>query len=372
MILSANIDGDIGGAEFVTYASDDDGVTWRDYPDWPKIGGAFAVLDNGVSLLASGNRLYATDEPGIYNLPTRRSSDGGLTWSPPEAARVALPLAMEEPIDWYDPPAWFLDRTVGGQSGREWRAKWQKPRPTPAEQELRAQFGRRTLNAFLMQIFPLAGDRALSFLYLTQQWGEPAITVCLASDDAGRSWTYLSTPGSYDPRLATHGYLRHSLDGLCESCCTRLAGGKLFLVMRSGSGHPLYTTCSADDGRTWAPQADQRPGCYYAGWPARPIAVYGILPTVLTLPDGTLALCTGRPDVTLSFSFDNGYHWPRTYRLLEDNKPEEQSTYNNTMIQIAPNRLLLMYDHGSNSGKIPEYNGPRRILGHFIDVEIAR
>ena len=372
LILSANIDGDIGGAELVTYASDDSGLTWRAYGDWPRIGGAFATMDNGVSLMAADDRFFATGEPHVYVLPTRRSTDGGLTWGPTDGARVDLPLAMEEPIDWYDPPAWFLDRTMGGQSGRQWRAKWQKLQPTTAEQQLRDQFGRRTLNACLMQIFPLAGEKALAFVYLTQQWGDAGITVCLASDDAGRSWAHLSTPGAYDPRFATHGYLRHPLDGLCEPSCTRLAGGDLLLVMRMGSFHPLHTTCSTDQGRTWAPQADQRPGCHFEGWPARPIAVSGILPTVLTLPDGTLALCTGRPDVTLSFSFDNGYHWPWTYRFIEDNKPEEQSTYNNTMVQVAPNRLLLMYDHGDNSGKIPEYNGPRRILGHFVDVEVKR
>ncbi len=220
-----------------------------------------------------------------------------------------------------------------------------------------------------MQIFPLSGERALAFLYLTQEAGEPGITVCLASADAGRSWKYCSTPGPYDPRFATHGYLRHALDGLCEPSCTRLATGELFLVMRLGSFHPLYTTCSADEGRTWKPQADQRPGCYYEGWPARPIAVYGILPTVLTLPDGTLALCTGRPDATLSFSFDNGYHWPCTYRFLEDNKPDEQGTYNNTMTQVAPNRLLMMHDLGGYHARVPESKGPRRIVGRFIDVE---
>ncbi len=42
------------------------------------------------------------------------------------------------------------------------------------------------------------------------------------------------------------------------------------------------------------------------------------------------------------------------------------------MIQVTPNRLLVAYDHGKNSCKIPEYNGPQRIAGHFIDVETER
>ncbi len=285
---------------------------------------------------------------------------------------MALPLEMDEPIDPYDPPQWFLDRTVEGLSGRAWRAKWQKAAPAPAEQALRARFGCQRISACLTQLLPLSGETVLAFLYLSPRWGGPHVTVCLASEDAGRTWTYRSMPGPFDPRLVTHGYLRHPLDGLCEPSCTRLDTGELLLVMRLGSFHPLYTTRSADEGRTWRPQADQRPGCYYAGWPARPISVHGILPTVLTLPDGTLALCSGRPDVTLSFSFDRGYHWPWTYRFIEDNKPEEQGTYNNTMVLVAPNRLLLMYDHGGNSGRIPEYNGPRRIVANLIDVEAAR
>jgi len=28
-----------------------------------------------------------------------------------------------------------------------------------------------------------------------------------------------------------------------------------------------------------------------------------------------------------------------------------------------------MYDHGSNSGNIPEYHGPQRIVGHYIDID---
>jgi hypothetical protein len=375
LVLTTNIDGDLIGHDSRAYASDDGGATWRDYPEWPVTGASagsvmrFAVLDDGTCLVVSNGSLYETAEKGVFHWGIRRSSDGGLTWGNLEKARVEFPIETDEPIDLYDPPQWFLDRKTGGVRGRDWLARWRKAQPSPAEREVRERFGGRSIDACITQLFPLRGSEVLAFLYLSPKWGAPAITVCLASPDAGRSWSYRSTPGPFDPRFAKHGYLRHALDGLCEPSCTRLASGELFLVMRLGSWHPLYTTVSADDGRTWKPQADQRPGCYYEGWPARPISVEGILPTVLTLPDGTLALCTGRPDVTLSFSFDNGYHWPCTHRFLEDNKPEEQGTYNNTMVQVAPNRLLLMYDHGGYHTRPPEFNGLRRVVGHFIDIE---
>ena len=370
LVLLTNIDGDIGGAEYLTYASDDEGQTWREFTDWPGMGGPFATLGDGASLLVSGRGFYESEEPGIYQLPTRRSGDGGITWGPLESARVELPIEMEEAIDVYDPPQWFLERKIGALNGRDWLARWQKPKPPPAEQVLRERFGCRKIGAYLLQLLPLAGGKVLAFLYLSPRWGEPHITVCLVSDNAGRNWRYLSTPGPLDPRYAEHGMLSHRTDGLCEPCCTRLATGELYLVMRLGSWHPLYSTCSANEGLTWAPQADRRPGCYYADWPARPLSVDGILPTVLTLPDGTLALCSGRPDVTLSLSFDNGYHWPWTYRFLEDNKPEEQGTYNNTMVQVAPGRLLLMYDHGGYHPRPPEFTGPRRIVGHLVEIEV--
>lgn len=369
LVMTANIDGDMGGAEHVAYASDDGGRTWREHPDWPGMAGQFAALPDGSSLLTSRYGLYGTGEPGVYCMPIQRSTDGELTWGPPEGASVDIPLEMYEPFDRYDPPQWFLDGHGKGTTGRDWIAKWQRPRPTPAEEALRERFGRKTIGIHIMQLLPLESGRILAFAYLNLKRGDPQITVCLSSDDAGGSWRLLSVPGPYDPRYATHGYLRHRVDGLCEPSCTRLATGELFLVMRLGSYHPLYAACSEDEGQTWFPPADRRPGCYYADWAARPLAVHGILPTVLTLPDGTLALCSGRPNVTLSFSFDDGYHWPWTCRLLEDNKPEEQSTYNNTMIQVAPNRLLVMYDHGGYHRRPPEFTGPRRITARFVDLK---
>lgn len=382
LMLTVNIHGDIEGAESAAYASDDGGQTWRVCPDWPEsgahpgLGSQLAVLGDGTVLSVSHGDFYVTDKPGEYHWGVQHSVDGGLTWGPIEAARLALPpeLELPKPFDPLDPPEAVLAGRRGQSHLRRFPQAWQvigrNPEASRSERMLWERLGRCRIPAYITCLCPLGGSEVLAFLYLSPRHDGPCVTHCLASEDGGRTWRYRSTPGSYDSRFATHGYLRHGLDGLCEPSCTRLATGELFLVMRMGSFHPLYTAVSSDDGRTWKPQADQRPGCYYEGWPARPIAVYGILPTVLTLPGGTLALCTGRPDATLSFSFDHGYHWPSTYRFLEDNKPEEQSTYNNTMIQVAPSRLLLMYDHGGNSGAIPEYSGPRRIVGHRIDVKM--
>ena len=48
---------------------------------------------------------------------------------------------------------------------------------------------------------------------------------------------------------------------------------------------------------------------------------------------------------------------------------KEQGTYNNTMLQTAPNRLLYLYDRGGYHKRPPEFEGKRRIVGHIIEIE---
>src|SRR5690606_10173822 len=132
-------------------------------------------------------------------------------------------------------------------------------------------------------------------------------------------------------------------------------GDELLCVMRLGSRHPLYQSRSSDGGRTWSrPQA---------------MPVYGILPRLVTLGDGTILLATGRPDVTLSVSVDGGHRWPLTYRFLEDGKPLDASTRNNAMIALGPQRVLYLYDLGGYHALPADFQGRRRIVSHVIDVE---
>lgn len=116
----------------------------------------------------------------------------------------------------------------------------------------------------------------------------------------------------------------------------------------------MYQCRSRDGGRTWSSPT---------GMP-----VYGILPTLVTLDDGTVLLCSGRPDATLSVSVDGGERWPMTWRFLEDGKPLDPSTRNNTMIKIGPQRVLYLFDYGGYH-KLPDsFPGRARIVGHIIEV----
>ncbi len=202
-------------------------------------------------LSVSRGDFHATDTPGVYHWGVQRSVDGGTTWGVIEPARVALPpeLELPEPFDPLDPPERVLDQRRGWSHLRRFPPAWQalgrNPEPSRSECALWDLLGRRRIPACITCLFPLGGAELLAFLYLSPRPGGPHLTLCLSSEDGGRTWRYRSTPGPYDPRFATHGYLRHAFDGLCEPSCTRLATGELFLVMRLGSCHPLYATVSA-------------------------------------------------------------------------------------------------------------------------------
>lgn len=354
LILSVNRNRDITDAELLMYESNDGGHSWQESVNWPtssRRGGHLpttcVALENDEVLVVCSSLILAAGQAGEYFLATWRSFDGGATWGDMEAARLEMP--MGEPFDIYNPPPWFLEQHA------EKFQHWRKPQAPPAVQAICDQLGHRRLPG-IFNLFALGGSRLLGFAYFAPKYGEPYSVHCISSEDAGRSWRHLSTPGPFDARYRTENHLSHKIDGLCESSCKRLKNGDLFLVMRLGSRHPLYSSRSSDEGRTWTPP--------------RPLPVYGILPTVETLPGGVVALCSGRSDVSLSFSLDGGYRWPWTYRFLEDGKPEDPSTRNNTMLQVEPGRLLYMYDHGGYHPNLPlEFHGPRRIVGHFIDVE---
>jgi len=355
LIIQINHDRDIVDAEYLVRSSDDGGHTWHDETRWPIMleRGASPLLrpvtlDDGTVVLTY-QTLIATDDPDRYVLPTWRSADAGQTWSELEPANVYLPGAL--PLDIYDPPDWFHKLHPGfAERG------FVKPKAPACIEPLLARFGRRRLLSHL-EMLPLDDQRILMFIYVRTAPDLPYETVCLISEDAGRSWQYRSKPGRYEERFATENLLTMSVDGLCEPSAVRLSDGKLLMVMRLGSRQPLYATESTDEARTWSPP--------------RPLSVWGILPTLAVLPGGLLAMCSGRPHVTLSLSFDGGYRWPWTWRFMEDGKPEDPSTQNNAMIQVAPGRLLYMYDHGGYHTQPAGFKGDRRIVGHFIDVQLT-
>ena len=201
-----------------------------------------------------------------------------------------------------------------------------KPEPPEIAAPLFAEFGRRRMLAHLSHIHALDDGALLGFVYLSPGRDETYITVCIESLDKGKTWSLRSIPGPYQTSFEERNRFKKHVEGLCEPSVTCLRNRDLMIVMRLGSWQPLHTSRSSDGGRTWLP--------------TRAISVDGILPTILALPEGVLALASGRPDNTLSFSLDDGESWTLTIRLREHTNPRQPSTRNNTMFEVEPGRLL--------------------------------
>ena len=206
-------------------------------------------------------------------------------------------------------------------------------------------------------VIELEPGRYLATGYLTFD-GDPLYsTVALISEDEGRNWRYLSTVAGPDADTDAR-------EGFCESCLVRLEDGDLMCVGRMGGGRDqlLARTYSSDGGKTWA-QIDRLPG-------------WSVLPDILRLSNGVLVISTGRPGLFLWFSTDpRGQDWqpldvmayhnsemdkahhinPGKYGLeavtgeqrrivnRDFDEPDQTTSYT-SILEVSPNRLLMVYD----------------------------
>ena len=184
-------------------------------------------------------------------------------------------------------------------------------------------------------------------------------SVLLRSADRGRHWRYVSTI-AVDPTVGQEGF--------DEPVMVRLArgprAGRLICLMRTGNDDsPLYQAHSDDEGRTWSSP--------------RRLHLIGVDPDLKALSDGTLVCSMGRRIFTnsgqrhhekgyhLAFSTDQGDTWSpmlqtppmEAYSMtVAGRRPEEPSgllkpgdrvwTDYSTVLEIAPDSLLLLYDVG--------------------------
>ncbi|PKO18184.1 MAG: hypothetical protein CVU38_21620, partial [Chloroflexi bacterium HGW-Chloroflexi-1] len=167
-------------------------------------------------------------------------------------------------------------------------------------------------------------------------------------------------------------------DAFCEPAVVRFPDGELFCVLRSGSYRPLYAIRSTDGGETWS--APER------------LPVDGVMPILVLMSDGALALATGRPDNVLCLSTDRGRTWPKHIVIQEwagvendrgeivrrDNphvppdNPNLHSTGYNGLAEVEPGKLLFVYDTFSPDEHQPDRwlkrHGHGRIHGCYVTV----
>jgi hypothetical protein len=178
--------------------------------------------------------------------------------------------------------------------------------------------------------------------------------IIIRSSDRGASWSYISTVASdpeAPPEIAEHaGY-----EGFNEAAIASLPNGELLIVMRTGSGFPMYQCRSVDEGVSWSiPES--------AG-------LTGVYPQLLLMSDGLLACSYGRVEdqpsrgVEISFSTDMGRSW-RDRTVIHDG-PSEGYT---DMIEIRPRELLCLYDTQVSAGHEDEASN----CAMAVNVEVER
>jgi hypothetical protein len=200
------------------------------------------------------------------------------------------------------------------------------------------------------------GNRLIAPMYGTKEGDRFSRLMAVASSDEGRVWRYLSTIA--DGSIL--GDLRDKLlaEGPNEAGMVELANGELMIVFRTGdgAGWHLNRAYSSDSGLTWS-RPDQLPAV-------------GVEPSVVRCQNGIIALTTGRPGIYLWVSTDEraarwqsvdvvDYHnrWApdSSHRIRyttaggktvqgRHRHHKDQTTSYTEIVEVAPNRLLLIYD----------------------------
>ena len=172
--------------------------------------------------------------------------------------------------------------------------------------------------------------------------------VLLSSQDGGRTWRYFSTLA--DSSILPRSPGKQGAEGPTETALIRLEDGDLMAVFRVGSGRGwnLRRAYSSDGGRSWSK--------------AEPIPPYSVEPSMLRLENGVIVISTGRPGIGLWLSTDGrGKDWQQidimdyhnsqvpdsTYRIGSWGTGKTQTSAYTEMVEVSPNRLLLVYDRGA-------------------------
>lgn len=167
----------------------------------------------------------------------------------------------------------------------------------------------------------LRDGRLLQTAYGKREGEKKMCSMVLQSQDDGLTWRYLSRL-PYEPNLQ---------EGYNESSVVELKDGRLLIFARTGNslhrldGVPLVQFASYDGGETWTDR--------------RIVSEVGVNPQAQILSDGTLVVLTGRPGIFLLVDrTGNGMNYERI------NLYEGRGSSYGSLMEVAPGKLLLMYD----------------------------
>jgi hypothetical protein len=277
------------------------------------------------------------------------SGDGGRTWSSPIEATycdVTLPrptigdAQVRVPYYLYPQPDGSLQSEGTLATPGENTAKpipirvagW----PRPISNLATTDHGTVAGFVFNGQCIELRNGRFLANLYGTFEGAKRYALVCAESAD-GLDWQVTST-------IADEICEVEGVEGPCESAFARLKDGRILCVFRMGGFFLLAMSLSSDEGRTWTKPVQM------------PVA-FSVQPSLAVLPDGTIALSSGRPSIYLWLNRTgdplNWKAWDRVDILDHHNTliPDEpiHHPHNHTsayteIIPLDDHHLLMIYD----------------------------
>ncbi len=362
--------------------SEDGGLTWKKQTVLLPSGG-FGTCQTGEREITSwsSDSFEIPGRPGVYKIPTWRSSDLGQTWTGHTWTTVEYPGTKG--LDAYDPPEEYRKR-----DGNYLRGATLPTPPAYLEPYFREVSRLRPLMWY--GIVPQGMDQDGTLYSLTYgrylkdttgirdwdreywqrlNWFRYAVLMQV-SRDHGRTWTFAGVPvdgSDYEPRLGIKPggsqYNEDSFvinsgnqigagfkgrvdfcpgDGFSEPSMVIFPDGEMLCALRTGANKPLYCVRSYDRGRTWT-RADLLSPRYI-----QPIC--GKLPQLVLLKNGILALQTASPDCTVHFSKDRGHTWFLSETLFATPQTITwdgiyAGTHgNNSMIAVDDNTLLYVHD----------------------------
>ncbi|RRA98016.1 sialidase family protein [Larkinella rosea] len=154
------------------------------------------------------------------------------------------------------------------------------------------------------------------------------------SSDQGKTWKAVGKiPYAPDVTQDPNGNKRLAL-GFTEPAFEILADGSYLCVLRTSDGlgnSPMYVSRSVDKGANWS-----RPKVFTSS---------GVLPKLLQLKNGVVALASGRPGMQLRFSNGSkGLQWSDAFEMLPftDQKDAVSCGYPD-LLALGPDKFLLVY-----------------------------
>ncbi len=381
--------------------SHDGGLTWEKQTALMPTGGKYQTGEREITCWFS-DAFEIQGRPGVYKIPTWRSSDLGQTWSGHTWTTVEYPGTKG--LDSYDPPEEYRKKDGNYIRGAQLttppaylepffrEVSRLRPLVHPGlNAQARDQDGTLYSMTYGRYLKDTAGIRDWDREYWQRlNWYRYAVLMQV-SRDHGRTWTFAGVPvdgSDYEPRLGIKPggsqYDEDSFainpdnqigagfkgrvdfcpaDGFSEPSLVIFPDGEMLCALRTGSNKPLYCVRSYDRGRTWTRAELLTPR--YIG------PVCGVLPKLVLLKNGILALCTGRPDCTVHFSKDRGRTWFLSETLFATPGIGWDGVYsgshqNNSMIAVDDNTLLYVHDATRPDSAAP--NAWLRHAGHGLVI----